>query len=299
MGRLVIGFAVGVLVTALVLIRLDLTTIAPAGQTDSMELIAPSTAGPGRADSFPDQTPPDSGSPRAGVATAASSDGSRLPEELTRIAMRDALYNGEAVDLLRGWSDEELLALQERSRLNAEPSQEMKEAVRVNMLLSSELRRREKIDTWARERPPELPIQLPPEMSQHLQIPSVIDLHERLQRQPVDPEWSIAMEANLRSYFASAELLGTYGTPTINCRTTACEVAFVAYGLEAKAQAAQRNAANGSTLSLILESEFRDATSDFREQPWASQFIPTAPTGSFRSQNGTTTILWHLYRNGG
>jgi hypothetical protein len=89
--------------------------------------------------------------------------------------------------------------------------------------------------------------------------------HELIQREPVDPVWSAATELQIQTYLAERpEITSKYGFPTVNCRTTRCEVAFVAYGIDDEDRVASQ----------------QGLTPEFNVQ--------------VNRQNGVATILWHF-----
>lgn len=55
-------------------------------------------------------------------------------------------------------------------------------------------------------------------------------LHGELEREPIDPSWSVAAEAAISGAINQSQEITRYGTPTINCRTTLCQVQMVVYG---------------------------------------------------------------------
>lgn len=165
------------------------------------------------------------------------------------------------------------------------------------MAAQQELRRRERVERLANQPPPDYPIALPPEFHWLAQNPNA--LHEITQSEDLDPTWSPIAEAQLRTFLNERpEILETYGSPTISCRTNYCEVAFVAYGLE------------GSLTEGASEQRFRDTFSDVYNQPWAEQLGLGGSTASIfgsggenipiavdaHIEDGVTTFLWYLHR---
>jgi len=55
------------------------------------------------------------------------------------------------------------------------------------------------------------------------------EFHEELQREPDDPGWSIAMEANILDFFRRNPSLSELSLLLVECRSTACEVQAVDY----------------------------------------------------------------------
>ena len=212
--------------------------------------------------------------------------------------MRDGGFLGEEVrEMLSDWSDEELQVLEDRSRSIAERSQEMLEAERVMNMVGVELQRREQIANWANEPPPSRPINLLPEFDSLLESSGVRNKHELFQREPFDPDWSPFMEASIQDFFASnPQASSTFSLMSINCRTSACELSFVAYNTGAASRAAER----GTSIVLpgqIVLSDFRQATSEVSEQPWAGQFELDRSHPSILVQDDVATIIWQLYRS--
>lgn len=167
------------------------------------------------------------------------------------------------------------------------PSEAMQEAERLRNLVRSELARRESVANWADARPPDTPIELLPEFSYLSEFPD--GQHELLQREPVDSSWSPQMEARLQGFFASRpEITATFGFPTINCRTSACEIAFVAYGVDDTRR-------DGGFDEPLAAGEFRrQAVMELDEQPWADRL--SVQSTSYRFQAGAATFLWYLRR---
>lgn len=60
------------------------------------------------------------------------------------------------------------------------------------------------------------------------------ELHARLEREPFDPSWTSAAEEAVRSAVTSNPEITSRGNPTVNCRTTLCEVQMVVHGGDAK-----------------------------------------------------------------
>ena len=126
---------------------------------------------------------------------------------------------------------------------------------------------------------------------------NVLRKHEQLQREPMDPTWSLPMEANLRDFIsAQPERLGQYGSPTINCRSSACEITFVAYGIDTAARAAEQGNANMAP-DIALQGDFFYSGMALGEEPWAAgqlQANPISPAISV--DDGIATVIWRLYR---
>jgi len=216
--------------------------------------------------------------------------------------MRNDRSEREAIDLLRSWSDEELRAVEERAEAIVACSQEVQEeqdAERTMAAVGDELLRRERIASWDAAPPPDQPILLPPEFNRHLEHANVRRDHENLQREPVDQAWALPMEGNLRTFITGqSEFLGKYGYPTITCRTSRCEVTFVAYGLDTAARAAELGNPDMSP-EIVLLSDFSYVTRSLGEEPWVTdQLLPATVGPSIRTQDGITTVIWNLWRDG-
>jgi len=150
---------------------------------------------------------------------------------------------------------------------------------RANDAAQRELLRAQRLARWADEPPPSLPIVLPAEFDYLLDDPS--DNHERIQREAIDPVWAATTETQIHGYLATRpKATEEYGYPTVHCRTTRCEIAFVAYGVgEAR--------------------EFRSAISGVLDEPWMDQFTSGGVSlinANIHNRGDVTTILWHLTR---
>lgn len=55
-------------------------------------------------------------------------------------------------------------------------------------------------------------------------------LHSQIEREPIDAAWASPMEVVLKNAFSESQEITRHGTPTINCRTTMCQVQMMAYG---------------------------------------------------------------------
>ena len=151
--------------------------------------------------------------------------------------------------------------------------------------------------------PPELPIALPPEFAFLAEPEHRLSPHHRLEREPYDPEWAPAMEAQITQFLVeSPEIATTYGSPTLTCRATACEVAFVAYGLDpALGLDADdewlRDAGlpDAEIQRFGIGNHFGALVSEFFEQLEFEQFaLNGQPTANIRTENGVTTLMWYL-----
>jgi hypothetical protein len=155
-----------------------------------------------------------------------------------------------------------------------------KEAREASDIARDEFLRAQKVAKWAAAPPPTQPINLPPEFDYLSSDP--LDPHELTQREPVDAAWAATTEMRINGYLAARpEITSKYGFPQIECRTTRCELAFVATGVgDAK--------------------DFRDLTADFFAEDWTERFRIGAPPGvgiinlSVRNQGDITTLLWNF-----
>jgi hypothetical protein len=152
--------------------------------------------------------------------------------------------------------------------------------------------------------PPELPIVLPPEYDYLAEPSQRLNIHHTLEREPYDPDWAPAMESQIAQFLAeNPEIAQTYGYPTITCRTTRCEAAFVAHGLDP-------NLGLGDELDYLedlglsdfevrrigIGEHFAGLTSEFFETPGFEQFTTFNgyPSVQIRPEDGVTTLLWHM-----
>jgi hypothetical protein len=297
MSKVILGFVAGMAFTSLAFVMFDASSPPSLKQIGDFRNIIPPASEEGQRDPQSSQTP--SIADNAQISRLSESDASDagLPEDLTRFALRDGGYLGaELRELLSDWTDVELRALEDRSRSIAERSQEMLEAERVMNMVGVELQRREQIASWANEPPPNRPINLPPEFDSLLESFGVRNKHELLQRESSDPDWSPLMETSLWDFFASNPQISTaFSLTSITCRTSACELSFVAYNTDAASRAAER----GTSIVLpgqIVGSDFRQATSQIFEQPWAGQFQLDTSRPSISLQGDVATIIWQLNR---
>ena len=302
--KLLLAFAAGVALASLSFVLLNVTaTNSPTEQSNATTPI--SSLG---TDSVGVASPIRQASAPAEAATADRSServsgGIGFPDELIRFALSNerlsddpfALSNRseEERDLMSGWSDEELNSMAERARGTVR-SQEVLDAQRVLQLLERELGRRQQIAEWANS-PPVDPIYLPPEFDSILENSVLRGNHEDLQREPVDPSWSNAMETNFQSFFDSRpEVADTYGAPTITCRVSGCEITILAYGIDAAALAIEHELTDSAPAETVSY-DFGVAIRGWRDQPWAGEFLTVLPPG-IRVENGATTIFWPLRR---
>lgn len=153
------------------------------------------------------------------------------------------------------------------------------------MLFEWERRRRERVEKWASVPPPSNPIFLPPEL--YWVADEALDSFESMQREPDDPNWSSVTETQFATFFASnPDLLATYGTPAVDCRTSGCTIAVVAYGVP-------EFSASGNGETLQVDEEFKSAISGLLDQEWIEQLNTSigVPPSQIRSENGATTFF--------
>jgi hypothetical protein len=144
--------------------------------------------------------------------------------------------------------------------------------------------RRERVERWGNAPPPDQPINLPPEFSW---LDDNFDpFHEQLQRESVDPDWSYVTEAQIAAFLGEhPEITQKYGQPTVTCRTSGCQLSFVAYGVDE------------STLEIMGLATGQSVLHSIIEYPWADQFAtPTNTLFNSHTDGNVTTILWHLVR---
>lgn len=140
--------------------------------------------------------------------------------------------------------------------------------------------------------PPDQPIYLSPEFDWLAKDPQKFRSHDSVQREPYDVDWAPAMEARLAGFLReNPEITQTYGYPTsIVCRTSQCELLFVAYDLEKKL--------NDEYIEYSLLSHFHKSISGFFEKSEFEQFrLRTSRDAIFflhHSENGVTGIAWWL-----
>ena len=147
----------------------------------------------------------------------------------------------------------------------------------------------------ATELPPGQPISLPPEFDWLTENPS--ENHEIIQREPLDPAWSATAHSHLENFFTDRlELSEEFGYPTIHCRTTRCEAAFVRYGVDESDVAAGERVEDLSP-EFFTAIRFRNEIAQNAGQPLIDQFSPIRPEDlDVNIEDGVTTILWHLSR---
>jgi hypothetical protein len=145
--------------------------------------------------------------------------------------------------------------------------------------------RRARVEMWSNAPPPTEPITLPPEFGW---LETNYDgYHELLQREPVDPNWSYTTEAQIATFLGEhPEITQKYGQPQVTCRTSGCQLAFVAYGVdETFAQITGVGLGPPRMLSAVTD------------YPWADQFrSPTNTLFNTHTDGNVTTILWHLIK---
>ena len=209
-----------------------------------------------------------------GTLTEAPSE-SRVTAEVTNSApVRSESLSGVAPGPSRGLPN------------LSELSERVQEAKRELELAEAELER-------ALEGPPEIPISLPPEFDWLSE--EVSENHELIQRELVDPAWSAEARAHIENMFSDRpELFEQFGYPTIHCRTTRCEAAFVLYDVNDK-DATAAASTEGLTTEFFTALRFRTTIGQNASQPLIDQFSPIGPDDlDVNVEDGVTTILWHL-----
>ena len=161
------------------------------------------------------------------------------------------------------------------------------EVNQVRNALDRELRRARAAETraaWAAEPPPTLPIALPPEF----EYLSGNSSFERLQREPIDPDWYAQAEAQLYAYLAAnPRITQKYGYPTIHCRMTACGVAFLSH-----------DPTLAETPFLTSHAAFTEDNLELFEGPWGDQFSDQVGIlADIHIEDGVTTFYWRVLRD--
>lgn len=135
--------------------------------------------------------------------------------------------------------------------------------------------------------PPDLPIHLPREF----EWLRGMDTFRRFERRPIDYNWSPQAEIQLSNYFAlHQEFVRVYGTPTIQCRDTACLAMFTSPGYldHARNYPDRRLASYGGT--SIFKADFKG----FFDDPVANQFTKEELGLAARIQDGVATFYMML-----
>jgi len=104
------------------------------------------------------------------------------------------------------------------------------------------------------------------------------ELHEQLESEERDVNWSDAMEAELRAYLAGKPELGTFLVAGVECRTSGCEIQLIGYG-----DSVQRTWVN--------------ATSDLYTQPWFDFSDMSTSVKSIKPATDVVAILVILVRS--
>ena len=88
---------------------------------------------------------------------------------------------------------------------------------------------------------PAVPLSFEPEFSQILKNPRkfttdiyLAKMHTAMESEGRDLEWATATERQWRESYANNPEALRYGSPTIECRSTYCEIRIVAYGVDEK-----------------------------------------------------------------
>lgn len=133
------------------------------------------------------------------------------------------------------------------------------------------------------------PVVLPiPGPSAALNLPSAVNPLEgdgvapprkEIEREPIDPLWAPTTEAQFYSFYSERpEIYEEYGTPTVYCRTTLCEIQVVT--------------------SRDSSGNWLNANAPLFDQDWASQFgeEPMGYGFSFSTEGDVVTILQWVKR---
>jgi hypothetical protein len=143
--------------------------------------------------------------------------------------------------------------------------------------------------------PTDQPIYLPREL-EHLRA---VDVFQRFERRPIDPNWSPHAEIQLSNYFAQhPELVSVYGMPAIHCRATVCLALFIASGYvdHARNYPDPKLAKIGETMFGATDI-FRADNREFFNDPVAKQFSDKEGVmGEGRVKDGVATFFWLLPR---
>ena len=259
MGKVFLGLVSGIVLTSAAFLVLN----SESG-SDSSSIADTSSVRPSTPQDQPQITASDVPENAGSVQVTDSSTNTDIPlPELTE-------------NYLRSLTPEELQSLVERAEDERPANQQQYLAV------IGEKFRRETIERWSNEPPPTQPISLPSEFS-YLSLSDRPDHdHEQLQREPIDPVWSAVTEGQIATFLSEhPEITQKYGHPTVNCRTTGCELAFVSYGLEEPA----------------FQMFFGGAFKSVSEEPWSEQFDNSWDNlFDVRKEGDVTTILWHLWQ---
>lgn len=138
--------------------------------------------------------------------------------------------------------------------------------------------------------PPEQPIYLPPEFDWLANDPEKFHSHDLVQREPYNVNWAPAMEGHLSKFLSeNPEITQTYGYPrSIVCRTSQCELLFVAYDLETRL--------DDEHIESSWNIHFTESISDFFERPefeefhWPNNII----FSNGHTEKGVTSFAWWL-----
>jgi len=209
MGKSLIGFLVGVIVTTLAFVFFDVSPESSVSETTRAAAVDPS--------------PPQTGSqslPRG--ADSPVQNGDRLADIAESIAdTRDA--RSPAVDQT-AW-EAELRRQFEKARLVLG-----EDALRMVGQTSVELVKLE-LARQLEGMPIVSPTPLPPSFDWMSDRPYVDFFHEQFQREYIDSAWATPTQADLeRLVYDRPEIVAKYGAPTIRCHSTRCEVIFLASG---------------------------------------------------------------------
>ena len=206
MGRILLGFVIGIAFSAVVLGLLDLPTEeAPltGAPTADEDVRAVSAEDGGSAQRRPGRDQ----SSQSRIATAAT------PESATITPDDDAQSNAIALP-------EDEAAREARLR------REIEEAQAIVRRASGELEQMA-IARLLASNPVVSPSPLPPEFDWVDDLTYRGLFHDRFEREPIDGAWSAPMEAELLQFvYDQPGIVERYGPPTVRCHTRRCEVLF-------------------------------------------------------------------------
>ncbi|MDX1440546.1 MAG: hypothetical protein R3284_11660 [Rubricoccaceae bacterium] len=209
MGKSLIGFLVGVIVTTFTFVLFDVSPESFESETTRAAAVDPSPPQAGNQSlSGGDDSPGQSGERVADVAEAiADTPDARSP------AVDQTAWEAE---LRRQFEQARLVLGEDAVRMVGQTSIEL-----VKLELARQLE----------GMPIVSPTPLPPAFDWMAGHPYVDLFHEQFQREYIDSVWATPTQADLeRLVYDRPEIVAKYGAPTIRCHTTRCEVIFVASG---------------------------------------------------------------------
>lgn len=259
MGKSLIGFLVGVVVTSFAFVLFD----------ESPERSVSEIPGTAAVDTSPPQTGSQS---LSGGADSSGQSGEPLDDTAEVIADTPEARS-PAADIA-AW-EAELRRQFEQARLVLG-----EDAVRMVGQTSIELVKLE-LARQLEGMPIVSPTPLPPEFDWMADHPYVDFFHEQFQREYIDSAWATPTQAGLeRLVYDRPEFIAKYGAPTIRCHSTRCEVVFVASGewLSAGDDVRELHEAARDLMPEVFDCEAGDC--------WAEG----------RNEDGVTSVFWGLER---